>query len=80
MAEKIDIPQKVINAFTELIEIYGNCIEYLGERNNKKYYWFNIPEDIDYGFPPIVCLKNGKIKVVVGFEALDVLNLFDTKN
>lgn len=80
MAEKIVIPQKVINAFTELIEMYGNCIEYLGEKNNKKYYWFNVPENIDYGFPPIIYLKNGKIKEIVGFEALDVLNLFDPKD
>lgn len=80
MAEKIDLPQVVINAFTELIEMYGNRIEHLGDKDNKRYYWFNIPEDIDYGFPPVICLKSGKIKDIVGFDALDVLNLFDTKN
>jgi hypothetical protein len=60
--------------------MYGNCIEYLGERNNKKYYWFNIPEDIDYGFPQVVCLKNGKVSNVEGFDAIKILGLFDPKD
>ena len=80
MAEKINIPQKVVDAFSALIEIYGNCIEYIGEKKNKSYFWFNFPEDIDYGFPQVVCLKNGKVLNVEGFDAIKVLDLFNTKD
>lgn len=80
MTENKEIPKKVINAFSELIDIYGNRIEELGEVNDKRYFWFNIPEDIDYGFPQVVYLQNKQIKDVDGFEALKILSMFNPED
>ncbi|MBQ1932545.1 MAG: hypothetical protein II360_03480 [Muribaculaceae bacterium] len=79
MAENYNIPQKVVNAFSELTEMYGDCIEYLGEKNNKHYFWFNIPLEIDYGFPQVVYWEHGKVTNVDGFEAVEILDFFDSK-
>lgn len=71
-----NIPTQVRKAAAELIETYGDSIDYIGIYKGKQVYLYRFPEDIETGFP-FYFLYDGKLAdVVTGFEALDLAQYF----
>ncbi len=70
------IPEPVQEAFRLLIDLYGNKVKRLGERNGVSYFIFPFPEDCDTGFPQIVSYQNGKATPIEGFDAVKNLGKF----
>ncbi|MBO5974885.1 MAG: hypothetical protein J6P95_04145 [Paludibacteraceae bacterium] len=71
-----EISQIVKNTAKDLIEMYGDKIDYLGKYEGADVYSFHFPNDVDTGFPFVFICKNGKISEITGFEALDIISLF----
>lgn len=74
------LPYKVYKAFKSLSDIYGDKIEYLGNKNNTDYYYFRLPDNEENGFPNIVSFKNNTIAPIEDIDALKILNLFNAKD
>ena len=64
------IPAQVKKAAAELIEIYGESIDYIGIYKGKQVYLYRFPEDIETGFPFYYLFDGKSVNVVTGFEAL----------
>lgn len=64
------IPAQVKKAAAELIEAYGDSIDYIGIYKGKQVYLYRFPEDVETGFP-FYFLHDGKsVDTITGFEAL----------
>lgn len=74
-----NIPQTVINEARNLIDQYGQCVEYLGEFQNTCYYVFRFPEGTITGFPFVYVYnkKTDDVMGVTGFDALDIIGDFE---
>ena len=66
------IPEQVKKAAAELIESYGDSIEYIGIYKGKQVYLYRFPEDVETGFPFYFLYDGKSVDVVSGFEALDL--------
>ena len=66
------IPAQVKKAAAELIEIYGESIDYIGIYKGKQVYLYRFPEDIETGFPFYYLYDGKSVDVVTGFEALRI--------
>ena len=66
------IPAQVKKAAAELIEIYGESIDYIGIYKGKQVYLYRFPEDVETGFPFYFLYDGKSVDVVSGFEALDL--------
>lgn len=75
-ADMKKIPQIVKDAARDLIEMYGDAIDYLGKYEGADFYMFKFPEDAETGFPFVYQCENGEVLEITGFHALDVVNLF----
>ena len=71
-----DIPTQVKKAAAELIEVYGDSIDYIGIHKGKQVYLYRFPEDIETGFPFYYLYDGKSVDVVTGFEALDLAQYF----
>lgn len=67
-----NIPAQVKKAAAELIEAYGDSIDYIGTHKGKQVYLYRFPEDIETGFPFYYLYDGKSVDVVTGFEALDL--------
>ena len=70
------IPEQVKRAAAELIEIYGESIDYIGIYKGKQVYLYRFPEDVETGFPFYFLYDGKSVDVVSGFEALDLGSIF----
>ena len=70
------IPAQVKKAAAELIEIYGESIDYIGIYKGKQVYLYRFPEDVETGFPFYFLYDGKSVDVVSGFEALDLGSIF----
>ena len=70
------IPAQVKKAAAELIEIYGDSIEYIGIYKGKQVYLYRFPKDVEAGFPFYFLYDGKSVDVVSGFEALDLGSIF----
>ena len=66
------IPEQVKKAAAELIESYGDSIEYIGIYKGKQVYLYRFPKDVETGFPFYFLYDGKSVDVVSGFEALDL--------
>jgi hypothetical protein len=66
------IPAQVKKAAAELIEIYGESIDYIGIYKGKQVYLYRFPKDVEMGFPFYFLYDGKSVDVVSGFEALDL--------
>ncbi len=71
-----NIPTQVKKAAAELIEVYGDSIDYIGIYKGKQVYLYRFPEDIETGFPFYYLYDGKSVDVVTGFEALDLAQYF----
>ena len=71
-----NIPQKVKRAFESLITMYGDCVEYLGNRAGVDYYRYKFPENTDTGFPNVVAYESGNVSNITGFDAVNLVASF----
>lgn len=71
-----NIPAQVKKAAAELIEAYGDSIDYIGIYKSKQVYLYRFPEDIETGFPFYYLYDDKSVDVVTGFEALDLAQYF----
>ena len=69
-----EIPQKVKEAASFLIEMYGDNIEYLGRYQGLAVYQYLFPEDTETGFP-FVFLYNGasEVQKITGEETFKII-------
>ena len=70
------IPAQVKKAAAELIEIYGESIDYIGIYKGKQVYLYRFPEDVETGFPFYFLYDGRSVDVVSGIEALDLGSIF----
>lgn len=75
-----NIPLKVKQAFESLIAMYGDCVEFIGNRAGVDYYLFRFPEDIDTGFPDVVAYKSGNVSNITGFDAVKIVASFNPED
>ena len=70
----MEIPQRVIDASQEMIDTYGNHLQYNGHRNGFDVYVFDIPDnDEDVSDNIWFCLDDGSdVSVFLGFEAVSL--------
>ena len=66
------IPAQVKKAAAQLIENYGDKIDYIGIYKGKQVYLYRFPEDVEAGFPFYFLYDGRSVDVVSGFEALDL--------
>ena len=66
------IPAQVRIAAAQLIESYGDSIEYIGIYKGKQVYLYRFPKDVETGFPFYFLYDGKSVDVVSGFEALDL--------
>lgn len=70
------IPQKVSRAFESLIAMYGNRVEFIGNRDEVNYYMFRFPENTETGFPIVIAYKSGNVSDITDFDAVDIVASF----
>lgn len=65
------VPKEVIIAASELIQMFGDSIELIGQHDGRDVYQFVFPEDQELGFPVAFLYKQGQpVETVTGHEAL----------
>lgn len=72
----MNIPSQVMSAASELRAMYGEHVEYLGEYQGARAYYYHYPEDVDAGFPSVYLLKGGEVTEIGDFFALEILDSF----
>ena len=75
---KDNIPEAVIKEAKNLIDCYGDSIDYLGEYQGCDTYIFVFPENMETGFPFIYLYDkaSNQAMTITGFRALDILSSF----
>lgn len=69
------IPQIVKDAARNLIQIYGDKIDYLGKYEGADAYMFHFPDDSCTGYPFVYLVKDGKVDEVTDSPALYIVGL-----
>lgn len=69
------VPQIVIEEAQDLIEYYGNTLEYRGMYKDCEIYQFVFPENKETGFPVIYLYdaQTNHVLEISEFRALDIL-------
>ena len=70
------IPAQVKKAAAQLIENYGDKIDYIGIYKGKQVYLYRFPEDVEAGFPFYFLYDGRSVDVVSDFEALNLGSIF----
>lgn len=70
------IPSVVIARAKELIDLYGNCLEYCGDYQGQCVYLFCFPDDLETGFPFVYLYDKmtETVEEITGFDALHILS------
>jgi hypothetical protein len=70
-----NIPQSVLTEAKNLIDFYGDTLEYIGEYEGYGVYQFVFPENKETGFPFIYIYdpEDESVLEVTGFRALDII-------
>ncbi len=73
-----EIPEKVIKKAQNLIDQYGQCIEYLGDYKNSEYYVFRFPDGTITGFPFVYVyfFQKDEVIEITGHDALEIIGVF----
>ena len=70
------IPEAVIEEARELIEMFGDRLEYLGKiTDDQEVYVFNFPENQETGFPCVYLYDNHDAFEISGFRALEIIDM-----
>ncbi|MCM1220889.1 MAG: hypothetical protein NC548_41025 [Lachnospiraceae bacterium] len=69
-------PSKVTDAARNLIEMYGDHVEHLGQYQGAEAFYYNYPEDVTAGYCPVYLYKDGEIDTLTGEVANNVLSSF----
>ena len=72
----MEIPKKVKQAAQYLVEMYGDHVEHLGQYQGAEAFYYHFPEDITAGPCPVYLVKDGAVREVTDFEALEILDSF----
>lgn len=72
----MEVPAQVKATAQDLINMYGDSFDYLGEYEGAETYLYRFPDDIDTGFPFVYLLKDGKVEEISGFLAFDIIGSF----
>ena len=70
------IPQMVKDAARDLIEMYGDLVDYLGKHEGADAYVYRFPDDSCTGYPFVYLVKDGKVDVVTETPALYIIGRF----
>ena len=72
---RYNIPEAVKKEAKDLIDCYGESIEYLGKYQEEETYKFVFPENLETGFPFIYLYDKAtdQAMTITGFKALDIL-------
>jgi len=76
MKDATNIPQSILNAANELIDIYGVHFSHLGQYEDQDVYVYKFPEEIETGFPFVYLLSDDKVQEISGYLALDIISQF----
>lgn len=60
----MEIPAKVREAAHLWTEMYGDCLEYLGEHQGAQAYYYRYPDDVTAGFCPVFLYRDGTVDVL----------------
>jgi hypothetical protein len=71
------IPTQVRKEAEELISMYGQRVEYLGQMpDGRAAYYYHFPNDVCAGFPVVWLYGNGQVMELNDYEAIDVISEF----
>lgn len=70
-----EIPQIVKDAAHDLIEMYGDTIDYLGQYEGADAYRYHFPDDCNTGLPFVYLVKDGKVDIVTESPAFYIIEL-----
>lgn len=71
------IPTQVRKEAEELISMYGQRVEYLGQMpDGRAAYYYHFPNDVCAGFPVVWLYGNGQVMELNDYEAIDVISAF----
>lgn len=72
------IPEAVLKEANDLINLYGNSFQYLGECRGYEVYKFVFPEHKETGFPFVFLYdkEDECVDTITGFDALDIIGKF----
>lgn len=71
------IPTQVRQEAEELVSMYGQRVEYLGQMpDGSAAYYFHFPDDVCAGFPVVWLYGDGQVYELNGHEAVKVISLF----
>lgn len=74
MAKKI--PYQIRRAASEMTDMFGDRVKYLGIFKERSAYYFALPEDVDVGFPEVYLFDGHSAETLTGYEALAIIGLF----
>lgn len=77
-----NIPQSVMTEAENLIDLYGDTIEYIGVYEGYGVYQFVFPKNKETGFPFIYIYdpEDESVLEVTGFRALDIIKEINKSN
>lgn len=70
----MNIPSQVMNAASELREMYGEHVEYLGEFQGAQAYYYHYPDDVTAGVCPVYLYDGTTVDEVTGDIAMNILD------
>lgn len=74
--KKNDVPAAVLQAAAGLVDMYGERLRLLGERDGTAYYLFEIPSGETTGFPFVYTYKDGLSMEISDFAAVRIMRSF----
>lgn len=70
----MNIPSQVMNAASELREMYGEHVEYLGEFQDAQAYYYHYPDDVTAGVCPVYLYDGTTVDKATGEIAMNILD------
>ncbi|MCM1310871.1 MAG: hypothetical protein NC301_07600 [Bacteroides sp.] len=71
------IPTQVSQEAEELVSMYGQRVEYLGQMpDGRAAYYYHYPDDVCAGFPTVWLYGSGQVMELNDHEALEVISAF----
>lgn len=74
---RMKIPDAVIQAASDFVEMYGPAFEFLGKIGELEVYLFKFPNEQETGMPFVYLHKEGKpVKVLTDQDAAEIISSF----
>ena len=70
----MNVPEQIKQAAGELVAMYGEQFNYLGEHKGAQVYAFRFPDDASVGYPCLFLYDAGKVTEVGGEDALVLIS------